>query len=259
MSSAGVPGDPVPGVGLAGRRAIVTGGAQGIGAHVVAHLASAGVRGVVLDLQLAQDVPPGWSAATVDVRDEGDVADAFARADHALGGVEVVVAAAGVVPAWTTVEEQRFPEWDEVFAVNARGVAVTLQAAAAVLGEGGSFVAVGSLNSWRGDGHLLSYVASKHAVLGVVRSGAIALGARGIRVNGVAPGPVATEALRARLAQRHEAGGPTEGESLRAAARQTALQRIATVDEVASAVLFLAGALSSSITGHLLPVDGGIQ
>ena len=85
-----------------------------------------------------------------------------------------------------------------------------------------TIVAIGSLNSWKGDPNIVSYVASKHAVLGVVRSTALALGCRGIRVNAVAPGPVATE------------------------------------QDIADAVLFLSSPLSAAISGQLLPVDGGI-
>ena len=117
---------------------------------------------------------------------------------------------------------------------------------------------IASLNAWRGDGNLISYTASKHAVLGLVRSAALDLGRRGIRVNAVAPGPVATEALLARLRRREASGGAAVEEALAAASSATALGRIATADEVAGAVLFLASDLSSGITGHLLPIDGGI-
>ncbi len=114
-----------------------------------------------------------------------------------------------------------------------------------------------SLNSWRGDPNLAAYVASKHAALGIVRAAALDLGRRGIRVNAVAPGPIATQALLDRMRRREQAGGPTVDEALAAAAQGTALGRIATAEEVADAVHFLAGA--TGITGHLLPVDGGIH
>lgn len=245
------------GLGLEGRTALVTGGAQGIGAVVAARLAAAGARGAVLDLHPAQALPPGWSSTAVDVRDAGATAQAVAAAGRELGRLDVVVAAAGVVPPWTSLADLRLAEWDDVLAVNVRGLVATLQAAAPLMGDGGSFVAVGSLNSWRGDPNLMSYVASKHAVLGVVRSAALELGPSGIRVNAVGPGPVATDALLGRLERRHAAGGPSPEQALADAGRRTALGRTATVDEVASAVLLLASPLSSGITGHLLPVDAG--
>ena len=100
-------------------------------------------------------------------------------------------------------------------------------------------------------------MASKHAVLGIVRAAALDLGKRGIRVNAVAPGPIATQALLDRMRRREQAGGLTVDEALGAAGEGTALGRIATVEEVADAVFFLANA--GGITGHLLPVDGGIH
>src|SRR5262249_39138903 len=111
---------------------------------------------------------------------------------------------------------------------------------------------------WKGDPNLLSYTASKHAVLGLVRSAALDLGRRGVRVNAIAPGPIATDALLGRMRRRALETGASVEDALAAAARQTALGRIATVAEAAAAALFLASDLPSGITGQLLPVDGGI-
>lgn len=240
---------------LAGKTAAVTGGANGLGAAIARRFAAEGARGTVLDLPSALGaVPDGWNAAGVDVRDDVAVGETFAR----LGPLDVVVAAAGIVPGWREVAALDPDEWDEVFAVNVRGMMSTIRHAAPVLRDGGAIVAIGSLNSWRGDPNIASYVASKHAVLGIVRSAALDFGRRGIRVNGLAPGPIATDALLGRMARReHELGVPVE-QSLAAAAAQTALGRIATAEEVAAAALFLACGLSSGITGHLLPVDAGI-
>src|SRR5439155_18526299 len=122
-----------------------------------------------------------------------------------------------------------------------------------------SLVVIASLNAWRGDPNLIAYTASKHAVLGLVRSVALDLGSRGIRVNAIAPGPVATDAMVGRMRRREAPPGLPVDEALAAAARQTALGRIATVDEVAGAALFLASDLSSGVTGQLLHVDAGIR
>ena len=125
--------------------------------------------------------------------------------------------------------------------------------------EGGAIVAIGSLNSWYGDPNLTTYVASKHAVLGIVRSAARDLGRRGIRVNAIGPGPIATDALLSRMSRRERELGIPVSEALDAAASRTALGRMATIEEVAGAALFLASELSSGITGHLLPVDAGFS
>jgi NAD(P)-dependent dehydrogenase (short-subunit alcohol dehydrogenase family) len=239
---------------LAGKEAVVTGGSRGLGAAVVARFASEGAEGTILDHVAAGDLPPGWTSLVVDVGDDDGVAAAFAG----LPTVDVVVTAAGIVPSWAGVAEADLDTWDDVMRVNARGTLSTIKHAAGRLRDGGAIVAIGSLNSWRGDPNIVSYVASKHAVLGIVRSAALELGRRGIRVNAVGPGPVATDALLERMRTRERELGVPVADALAAAARQTALGRIASIDEVAGAVLFLACDLSSGITGHLLPVDGGI-
>jgi NAD(P)-dependent dehydrogenase (short-subunit alcohol dehydrogenase family) len=243
---------------LAGRTAVVTGGATGIGAAVARLFAAAGGRGAVLDVAPAEDPPAGWGALEADVRDDASLAAAFEGVRAGSGRVDVLVAAAGIVPPWSGVASLELAEWDEVLAVNARGVAATLLHALPAMGEGGSIVVVASLNAWKGDPRLAAYTASKHAVLGLVRSAALELGSRGIRVNAIAPGPIATEAMLGRMRRREaELGLPVE-HALAAAGALTALGRIATVDEVAGAALFLASELSSGVTGHLLPVDAGI-
>jgi NAD(P)-dependent dehydrogenase (short-subunit alcohol dehydrogenase family) len=254
---------------LAGRVAVVTGGAAGIGAAVVRVFAEAGARGAVLD-QLnpaTLAVPDGWVALGADVRDPGSIESAFAQLGATFERVDVVVANAGIVPPWTSTAGIDLDEWEQVFAVNTRGVMLTVrQAVRAMTSEtgggvgpaGGSIVVMASLNGWRGDPHIPAYVASKHAAVGLVRSVAQDVGQWGIRVNAVAPGAIATQALLGRMAARSASGGLPVEEALTQAGRSTALGRMATVDEVAWAVLFLASDLSSGITGQLLAVDAGI-
>jgi 3alpha(or 20beta)-hydroxysteroid dehydrogenase len=240
------------------RRVIVTGGASGIGAATVARFAAEGAVGVALDRAPVESLPDGWTSTAVDVTDDAAVAVAFASALETLGGLDVLVAAAGIVPAWQPTGSMSLEDYDRTMAVNARGVVAAIEQAAPALGSGGAIVVVGSLNSWKGDANLTAYAASKHAVLGVVRSAALSLGPRGIRVNAVAPGPVATEALQSRIAARAAQSGGDATDAFAALAAGTALGRIATVDDVVDAITFLAGPASSATTGHLLPVDGGI-
>lgn len=243
---------------LVGRRVLVTGGAHGLGAAIVARMAAEGATGFVVDLPAALDgaQPEGWRELAADVRSETSVRNAFATA--AERPLDVVVACAGIVPPWTSIAKLDVERWDATFAVNARGVAITLREAARHVVDGAAIVVMASLNGWRGDPHVAGYVASKHAAVGLMRAAALDLGRRNIRVNALAPGPIATEALLGRMRDRAAAGGLTVEEALAAAAEQTALGRIATAQDVAAAALFLASDMSTGITGHLLPVDGGV-
>ncbi len=247
---------------LEGRRAVITGGGSGIGAVIAQRFALAGAIGVILDLPSAvaqAPVPPGWFAGEVDVRDEESMAAAMQRSQDLLGGVDAVVAVAGVVPDWAPPAEMDLDDFDRVMAVNARGVACTIKHAIPVLVAGATITVIASLNAWRGDPNITSYAASKHAVLGIARSAALALGSRGIRVNAVAPGPIATPALLARMESRVGRTGLDSEAALACAAAATALGRIATAVEVADTVLFLSSTLSSGMTGQMLNVDGGIS
>src|SRR5205085_11053752 len=125
---------------LAGKSAVVTGGGRGLGAAVAARLAAEGATGTVLDLPSALgDVPDGWGATAVDVRDESSVYEAFAGLER----IDVLVAAGGIVPGWGGIAELDLDLWDDVLAVNARGAAATLKHAAPLLGDGSSAVLVG--------------------------------------------------------------------------------------------------------------------
>ncbi|MDA8309602.1 MAG: SDR family oxidoreductase [Actinomycetota bacterium] len=252
---------PTPSL-LEGKVALVTGGAAGLGAAIAGTLAGAGARGAVVDLvePPAKAVPDGWAAITADVRDEASISRAFAQVGALAGIPDVVVANAGVVPRWTATEEIDPADWDAVFAVNTRGVMLTVREAVRVMRRrrAGSIVVMSSLNGWKGDPHIASYVASKHAVVGLVRSVALDVGRDNIRVNAVGPGPVPTDALRARMASRASRGEPPVEEALRLAGAATALGRVVTPEEVASAALFLASDLASGVTGQLIAVDAGV-
>lgn len=242
---------------LASRRFLVTGGAQGIGAAIVSRLAAEGATGMVVDLHAPTAETP-WPVAPCDVTDERAMQRTIADEVAAHGPFDGLIAAAGIVPAWHSPEELDLDVLDRTMAVNLRGFVVAMKHAAPTMPAGSSIVAIGSLNSWRGDPNLLAYAASKHAVLGAVRSAALALGQRGIRVNAVAPGPVATEALLARIASRARSTGQDQSSALEASAALTALGRLATAEDIADAAVFLSSPRAGAITGQLLPVDGGL-
>jgi NAD(P)-dependent dehydrogenase (short-subunit alcohol dehydrogenase family) len=244
---------------LAERVALVTGGSRGLGAAIVQAFARAGAVGSVLDLQTGAS-ERGWATLAADVTDEREVAQAVTETARRFGRLDVVVANAGVVPRWSDTQNLDLAALDSTFAVNVRGVAATLKHGARAMTEtGGSIVVMASMNAWHALPAQSAYTASKHAVLGLVRTAALDLGVYGIRVNAIGPGPVATDALRRRLATREREGGLSVEDAMQQAAAATALGRMVTEHDVAGAALFLASDLSSGITGALLPVDAGLR
>jgi NAD(P)-dependent dehydrogenase (short-subunit alcohol dehydrogenase family) len=246
---------------LDGSTAVVTGGAGGIGAAIALRFAEAGSAGVVLDLPSAlvgAAVPPKWQAMACDVSDEQSVQAAFRSITATFGRIDTVVANAGVVPPWRETEFIDLAEWDIAFGINVRGMIATIKhSVPAMKAHGGSIIAMASLNAWRAHPQLCLYTATKHAVLGIVRSTALDLGRYGIRVNAIGPGPVATDAMLSRMADRAARGGLSVNAALEQASA-TALGRIATTDDIAGAALFLASTLSAGMTGQLIPIDAGV-
>jgi NAD(P)-dependent dehydrogenase (short-subunit alcohol dehydrogenase family) len=246
---------------LEGRIALITGGARGLGRAIGATFAEAGARGILFDTAATSATATpifGFDAFAGDVADEAALAAAVRFAVDRFGQLDIVVANAGVVPPWRETEALDLDEWDRVMAINVRGVAATLkQGVAALKARGGAIIAMASINAYVAHPQQMAYTASKHAVLGIIRAAARDLGRYGIRVNGLAPGPIATEALLERIRTR-ALTGPSEAEALAGLARGNALGRLATEADVAKAALFLASDLSSGVTGSLLPVDAGL-
>ena len=245
---------------LRGRRAVVTGGGRGLGRAIADRLAGQGAAVTVVDLPGAlEGLPEGWDACALDLT-APDAQAALAALAGRLGPVSVVVANAGVVPPWRGVEDLDRGEWDRVMAINVWGVAITLGAFAGALAASGhgSAIVMASINGYRAHPRQVLYSASKHAVIGVMRAAAQDLGPRGVRVNALAPGAIATEALMGRIAARHAGGGAAPADALAALAGETMLGRMATVEDVAGVAAFLASDASGGMTGHVFPVEAGL-
>ncbi|WP_037359318.1 SDR family NAD(P)-dependent oxidoreductase [Amycolatopsis orientalis] len=224
--------------------AVVTGGASGIGAAVVARLRAAGTDVVVADLH------PVAGADPVDVTDAASVRALASR----LAGrqVELLVHCAGTVAvgAVDTPSEQADEDWDRAFAVNVKAVWTVSRALLPLMGEGAAIVVVASAAGLRPIAEMAAYVASKSAAVGLARSMALDLAPRGIRVNCVCPGLVDTPMARA--AQRGRSPAARDA----VAARQGYLVgRDGTADELAEAIV-LAGT-NGYLTGSTIAVDGG--
>jgi NAD(P)-dependent dehydrogenase (short-subunit alcohol dehydrogenase family) len=241
---------------LAGMHALVTGGGTGIGLGCARRLAADGAtvticgrRRDVLDAAVAS-IGGHARGVTADVTSEDDVAAAVAMACRDDGGLDIVVAnAGGAATAGPLVLADR-SGWEQTLTLNITGTWSLIRHAAPAMarGGGGSIVAVSSIAGHLTHRQLGAYAVAKAGVEMLVRSAADELGGYGIRVNGVRPGLVPTDAA----APLHEHEG-TRVDYL----AQMPLGRTGTVEDVAALVAFLAGPESTWITGQLIGVDGG--
>lgn len=237
---------------LAGRRALVTGGASGIGAAVVHRLAGHGAVVAVLDrrAEAARTVAAevDGTAVVADVADGAAVAAAVAEAVDALGGLDLVVANAGVGDL-RHLHDYDERAWDLLVDVNLKGVWHTLASSVGPLraAGGGTVVTVASGSALRPTRGEAPYSAAKAGVVALTAGAALEYGPD-IRVNCVSPGVIATP-LTSVLVEDPGAAAVLEA--------GTPLGRAGTPEEVADAVVYLSSPLSSFVTGHNLVVDGG--
>jgi NAD(P)-dependent dehydrogenase (short-subunit alcohol dehydrogenase family) len=235
---------PIPPAGdfdLAGKVAVVTGGASGIGAAVATALRAHGAVAVAWDLLSESDVH-------CDVTDSDSVNEAFRATQVRFGTPTILIANAGIRGAGRIIDLD-VSEWDATFAVNARGVFLTVQAVVRGMVEAGlpgAIVITGSVNGVISDPGIAAYSASKAAVMHFAQVAARELGEFGIRVNAIGPGPTDTPMMSDTKAI---AGYRAE------IAANTPLGKMGAPEDVAQAVI---GLLKMTwVTGQALLVDGG--
>ena len=240
---------------MAGRSAIVTGGSRGIGLAVVELLLAGGAGVVVLDRDLADgpaQASPRLESMEGDVRQRADVRAAVDLAVSRFGGLDLVVAVAGV-GALQPLLEIDDESWQRVIDVNLTGVFLTVQEGArAMVGNGtraGAIVVVSSTNAVYAEESTAHYTASKGAVVSFVRAASLDLARHGIRINAVAPGMVRTR-MSAPLTE-----DATAAEEF---LRNVPLGRFAEPEDIAAVVGFLASEQSRYVTGSLVVADGGL-
>src|SRR5688500_6058230 len=251
---------------LAGRRAFVTGGASGIGAAIARALDDAGAHIVVADIDKtrAQTLAATLNTDTaveIDVRDRVSVERAVQEAIAALGGIDLLVANAGVSTMRRAVDLTD-NDWDYNFDVNARGVFLTNQIICRhFLAEGrnGVIVNTASLAAKVGAPLLAHYSASKFAVLGWTQALAREMAPHGIRVNAVCPGFVRTSMQEREIVWEAELRGMTPEAVFAEYVSLTPLGRIEEPEDVADVVLFLASDASRFMTGQGVNVTGGVR
>lgn len=250
---------------FAGKRAIVTGAAAGIGRAIAEALAAQGVRVAVADLNLAAatqtaaEIGRGAIAIEIDVRKRASVESAFQAALEALGGVEILIANAGVSTMQRALDLTD-EEWDFNFDVNTRGVFLTNQIVGRhFVAQGhGVIVNTASLAAKVGAGLLAHYSASKFAVLGWTQAFAKELASKGIRVNAVCPGFVKTSMQSREVIWEAELRGITPEQVINEYVAQTPLGRLETPEDVAGVVVFLCSDAARFMTGQGINVTGGV-
>ena len=234
---------------LDGRVVAVTGGAMGIGLATAWRAAELGARVAVLDLQPG---PGDFFHAPCDVADRAAVEAAFAAVQRELGPVGVLVNNAGIAPTAVPFEELSPEAWRKTMAVNLDGVFHCTQAALPQLratGRGGAVVNVASIaGKLRSLGSTVAYSASKGGVIAFTRHLAALLAPQGIRVNCVCPGAV-TGAINDRNLDPERQAAVVAGIPAR---------RMATPDEVAAVICFLASDAASYMIGAAVDVNGGL-
>lgn len=251
---------------LQGRRAVVSGGGSGIGRAAALALAADGAAVAVTDVRLplaeavAAEIVAGGGLAVglaVDVADEHSVDAGVDEAARRLGGLDTVVAAAGVVRSGA-VHELSTAVWEATIQVNLTGTFFVVRAGLRHLLEagGGAVVTVGSVASIVAGGYSSAYDASKGGVLQFTRGVAGEYVDRGIRANCVLPGRVSTN-LVAHSAETF--AGVVEGAGPRPSYRvDPPMSRRAQASEIGSVIAFLCSDEASFITGAGIPVDGGL-
>lgn len=234
---------------VAGKTALVSGGARGMGAAHARRLVAEGANVVVGDVReqegqaLAAELGPAALFVPLDVTDPAGWADAVGHAESTFGRLDVLINNAGVGGGSRALVDIELADWQSVLDINLTGTFLGLQAGVrAMTASGGSIVNVSSIFGLRGIPVIHPYVAAKFASRGLTKSVALEVAALGIRVNSVHPGMIVTPltSSRARDTLTIPLGRPGEA------------------DEVASLVLFLASDESAYCTGAEFTIDGGV-
>lgn len=236
------------------RRVLVTGGGTGIGRAIAHAFAEEGYAVTVAGRREAplQDTAEGFEieTATADVTDEAEVAALFARP------FDVVIANAGAGKAKKLVDVS-LADWQATMDVNLTGTFLTFREGLRGMPKGGRLIAIASTAALQGGSNIAPYAASKHGVLGLVRSVAKEVAKSGITCNAICPGFVDTEMADAAARSVMDRFEVPRDKAISMITSGNPMARLIAPEEVVSAALFLASAGASAVNGHALSVSGG--
>ena len=251
---------------LAGRRALITGAATGIGQAITEAFVAEGARVAVSDISLegardlAERLGEGARAYGLDVTDAAETATVFRASAEWMGGLDLLAANAGI-STMNPVVDLTEEEWDSNMAVNAKGVFLSNREAVRhflAAGEKGVIVNTASLAGKIGAPLLAHYAASKFAVVGFTQSLAREVGEHGIRVNAVCPGYVRTSMQDREVVWEAKLRGMTPETVRDEYVAATPLGRLEEAEDVAAIAVFLASDLSGFLTGEAINASGGV-
>jgi NAD(P)-dependent dehydrogenase (short-subunit alcohol dehydrogenase family) len=247
--------------GLAGSVVVITGAAGGMGLGAARRLSQEGASVVLVDRSLeavapvAEELGPSSLAVGADVSSEADVDRYMSEAVARFGRVDRLFLNAGISGEWTTLVDGDVADFDNVIAVNLRGVYLGIRAAFRQFREqasGGSIVTTSSVGGLSAGDGIAPYVAAKHGVIGITKAAAVQGGPLGIRANTIAPALIDTPLMK--MAQ--DASPDPEGFRT-IAPTATPMGRFGTIEEVGALVAFLLSDESQFVNGDVIVIDGG--
>jgi NAD(P)-dependent dehydrogenase (short-subunit alcohol dehydrogenase family) len=237
---------------LTGKRAVITGAAQGIGKAIAERFAAEGAVLLLADIDgprvKALAAALGQQAFVADVSKKLEVEALIARAGELWGSIDVLVNNAGITHA-AALDDLTEDDFDRVFATNLKSALWGTQAAARLMQPGSAVINMSSVNAVLAIPNQIPYVISKGAMKQLTNVTALALAGQGIRVNAIGPGSIMTDMLRGIIAEDEAAGDRIMS--------RTPLGRAGEPEEVAAVALFLASEDSSYLTGQTIYPDGG--
>lgn len=251
---------------LKGQRALVTGGAYGIGLAITQALLAQGAKVHICGtkaeaLSEAKAALPDINTSVTDITREADVLDMFAAIDAAWGGLDILINNAGIAGPTAAIENITLADWAQCIDVNLTGTFLCTRGAVPAMKQqrGGSIVNIGSVASRMGFPQRSPYSATKYGVIGLTETWATELGPHGIRVNAVLPGIVEGPRQDRVLSASASTAGVSVDQMRERVLQRVSLRKMVSADDIAAAVVFLCSSAGASITGQSLSVDGNVE